>query len=45
MVVMDTLSKETHFIPVQSTYGRTQIANIFMEEIFRLDGIQKNGSV
>jgi len=39
MVVVDTLSKETHFIPVQSTYGTTQIANIFMKENFLTHGV------
>lgn len=41
MVVIDTLTKATHFIPVQSTFGTTQIANIFMKDIFRLHGIPK----
>ena len=31
MVVVDKLSKSTHFIPVQSTYKAVQITNIFME--------------
>jgi hypothetical protein len=41
MVVVDKLSKETHFIPVKSTYKSINIANIFMKEIFRLHGIPK----
>jgi len=41
MVVVDTLTKATHFIPVQSTFGTAQIANIFMKNIFRLHGIPK----
>ena len=41
MVVVDRLSKSAHFIPVQSTYKTIQIADIFMKEIFRLDGIPK----
>lgn len=41
MVVVDKLSKSTHFIPVQSTYKAVQIANIFMQTIFRLHGLPK----
>ena len=41
MVVVDKLSKETHFIPVKSTYKALNIADIFMKEIFRLHGIPK----
>ena len=41
MVVVDKLSKETHFIPVNSTYKMDSIANIFMKEIFRLHGLLK----
>ena len=41
MVVVDKLSKATHFIPVKSTYKAINIANIFMKEVFRLDGIPK----
>ena len=31
MVVVDKLSKETHFIPVKSTYKVVYIADIFMK--------------
>ena len=41
MVVVDTLSKTSHFIPVKSTYKATSIANIFMKENFRLHGVPK----
>ena len=41
MVVVDKLSKETHFILVKTTYKASNIANIFMKEIFRLHGIPK----
>ena len=41
MVVMDKLSKEAHFIHVKTNYKATNIANIFMEEIFHLHGIPK----
>ena len=41
MVVVDKLSKETHFIPVKTTHKDANIADIFMKEIFRLHGILK----
>jgi hypothetical protein len=41
MVVIDKLSKSTHFIPVKSTYKSINIIEIFMKEIFRLHGIPK----
>ena len=41
MVVVDKLTKESHFIPVNSTYKYDSIANIFMKEIFRLHGLPK----
>eukprot|EP00253_Pinus_taeda_P009116 PITA_09116 len=41
MVVVDKLSKATHFIYVQSTYRAAQIAHIFMQNVFRLHGLPK----
>ena len=41
MVVMDKLTKETHFILVKSTHKTDDIENIFMKEIFRLHGLPK----
>jgi hypothetical protein len=41
MVVVDKLSKSTHFIPVKSTCKAIDIANVFMKEIFRLHGMPK----
>ena len=38
MVVVDKLTKGTHFIIVKSTYKTNNIDNIFMKEIFRLYG-------
>ena len=40
-VVVDKLSKATHFIPVKPTYKAVQITNNFLKEIFRLHGITK----
>ena len=41
MVVVDKLTKETHFIQVKSTYKTGSIAKIFMKEIFKLHGLPK----
>ena len=41
MVVIDKLSKESNRILVKTTYKATNIANIFMEQIFCLHGILK----
>ena len=41
MVVVDTLTKTGHFLPIQSTFGTTQVANVFMKEIVKLHGIPK----
>ena len=41
MVVVDKLTKESHFIPINSTYKANAIANIFMKEIFKLHGLPK----
>ena len=41
MVVVDKLRKDSHFIPVKSTYKAVNIAYIFMKEIFRLQGVPK----
>jgi len=34
MVVVDKLSKSAHFIPVKSTHKATDMAEIFLKEIF-----------
>ena len=34
MVVVDKLSKATHFIPVKNTYKASYIADIFLKQIF-----------
>jgi hypothetical protein len=41
MVVVDKLSKDSHFIPVKSTCKAIDIVIIFMKEIFRLHGMPK----
>ena len=41
MVVVDKLTKATHFIPVKSTHNTDDIAKIFIKEIFKLHGLSK----
>ena len=41
MVVVDKLSKEAYFIPIKTTHKSTNIADIFMKEIFHLHEISK----
>ena len=36
MVVVDKITNESHFIPVNSTHKDDSIAKIFMKDIFRL---------
>lgn len=41
MVVVDMLTKVSHLIPVKTTYSASDIARIFVKEIFRLHGLPK----
>ena len=41
MIVVDKLTKASHFIPVKSTYKVDSIENIFMKEIFIFHGFPK----
>jgi transposase InsO family protein len=41
MVVVDKLTKYSHFVPVKTTHTTTNIAEIFMKEIARLYGIPR----
>ena len=41
MVVVDKLTKATHFIPVKSTHKTDDIAKNFMKEILKLHGLAK----
>ena len=41
MVVVNKLSKDSHFIPVKSIYKVVNITDIFMKEIFRLHSVLK----
>jgi transposase InsO family protein len=40
-VVVDTLTKSAHFIPMRMTYQAPDIAIIFISEIVRLHGVPK----
>jgi hypothetical protein len=41
MVVVDLLTKVAHIIPVKKTYKASDIARLFVKEIFRLHGLPK----
>jgi hypothetical protein len=38
-VVVDTLTKSAHFIPVRTMYQAPDIARVFISEIVRLHGV------
>jgi hypothetical protein len=40
MVVVDRLSKYAHFIPIAHPFRTTKIANVFMNNVFKLNGMQ-----
>ena len=40
-LVVDTLTKSAHFIPVRMTYQAPDIARVFISEIVRLHGVPK----
>ena len=42
MVVVDKLTKVAHFILVKSTYEASDIAHVFMKEIFKFNGLPKD---
>jgi hypothetical protein len=41
MVVVDKLTKATHFIPVKTTHKETNTVEIDMEKVARLHGVPK----
>jgi hypothetical protein len=41
-VVVDTLTKSSHFIPMHTTYQAPDIARVFINEIMRLHGMPKD---
>jgi hypothetical protein len=40
-VVVDTLTKSAHFIPICTTYQAPNLARVFVSEIMRLHGVPK----
>ena len=40
-VVVDTLTKSAHFIPMKTTYQTPDIARVFISDIVRLHGVPK----
>lgn len=42
MVIVDRLSKYSHFIPLAHPYTTTTISRSFMDNIFKLHGIPHN---
>ena len=38
-VIMDRLTKSTHFIPVRTEYSLERLANLYVSEIVRLHGV------
>ena len=40
-VIVDRLTKTTHFIPVNTTYSTKMYAEIYLDQIIRLHGIPK----
>jgi hypothetical protein len=41
MVVVEKLTKATHFIPLKTTHRVVDVADIFLKEVARLHGIPK----
>ena len=41
MVVVDKLTKASHFIPMKVTHKETNVVDIYMREVTRLHGIPK----
>ena len=39
IIVVDRLSEETHFIPVKTTYSASDVAQVFIREIMRFNGV------
>ena len=40
-VVVDMVTKSTHFVPVKATYKTLEIARVFINEIMRLHGVPR----
>ena len=42
MVIVDRLTKVTHFIPVNSTFLASDVGQVFIRDVVRLHGVPKN---
>ena len=40
-VVVDRLSKYSHFLPLKHPYTTLEVAQVFMDNVFKLHGLQK----
>ena len=41
MVIFDMITKVAHLIPVKTTFIATDIARVFIKEVFRIHGLPK----
>ena len=41
-VIVDRLTKSSHFIPIKMTYSLEQLADLYVQEVVRLHGIPKS---
>ncbi|GJS95902.1 retrotransposon-related protein [Tanacetum coccineum] len=41
MVIVDRLSKYAHFIPMSHPYSATQVAQVFLDNVYKLHGLPK----
>ena len=41
-VVIDRLTKLTHFIPIKTTFSLEQVVNLYDREVIRLHGVPKS---
>ena len=41
-VIVDRLTKSTHFIPIHYTWGVERLAHLYVKEIIRLHGMPKD---
>jgi len=39
MVIVDTLTKVAHFIPVKYTFSSSDVAQVFIKDVVRLHGV------
>jgi hypothetical protein len=42
LVIVDHLTKVTHFISVRTTYGRNELVKLYIDNILKLHGVPKS---